>query len=772
MSSEREIPQEKLPQKEPRYDVRVFPYGMRSFPELLKDIHTLKPEEKLSLFEVYMGKKTNLLDNTKDIITPFGGQLTKEDVKDKTKLEKASLSVLNEQSTLIVVPFSEPTSDKLKYEYKLNSDDPNSRVYLKSVFVINPNILQAICLEPNITTNIEMVSMSLLDFENSTKNRTYKGQKMADITDSFTENSEISISERDQFRRETYLNTLFLDIEEQENIFRETLKNRLILDASRANMSFVSSDISLESVLKTIEQTGKLDEILKSSLDRIVRENYMNYFRNYEKKQFTKTENFEQLENRKQKSDVIKNELDLIKARIVDGNFGVDLLHFIPLYTQANMHPEARTTRSINTSARLIRDSLKYCLNKSSIDGLNSFTDAKDLIEGISVPLSKKFEFFKKMDEQMLELLSEKIGKTKRYVTRAWFESQKFIPEIGETAKSVDPNLFNIYQFHELRNEVSNSSMVQTIFLGLGIDSKKNSNEHLSRIRFEALRQLAVFSKFLFENDIYERISQRGINPIDFAINNFFGPVETTEHTKFKDEKTGMEYEKPIERRRDLKGRMFIIDEKPTKPLDSFIRKSFETKHTNILDLHSANVILADEQYKNLPLDEKINLMNNVAEEFFQYLRENYPDFTIAISGDKNTYENFTAFKNGETIEKKGKRTGSQASRIVRRKMYVKMSKQDGDKIEDYAYELVFYPFEKLAKMSEGEMLGWMDKIADDPSYKGKRLMEPLKNAYGLNSLHGSLFNSSIYLELAKKMHSHIALEKGSKMPSQKKNKN
>jgi len=435
------------------------------------------------------------------------------------------------------------------------------------------------------------------------------------------------------------------------------------------------------------------------------------------------------------------------------------------------MHPEARTTRLINTSARFIRDSLKYCLARSNINGLNSFTDAKKLIENPGIPLSKKFDFFKKMDEQMLDLLAEKLGKTRRYVTRAWFESQKFIPEIGEIAKNVDPNLYNVYQFHELRNEVANASVVQTMLFGLGVDTKNNNDEHLKRIRFEALRQLTIFSKFLFESDEYERKTQQGINPIHLAMNNFFGPVETMENIEFVDEKTGMHYDKPIERRRDSNGTPYIVDKKPMKPLQSYIRKSFETKHTSISDLFSTSVILTDDKNKNLPHEDKVSLINSRASDFLQYLKINYPDYKISISGDKNTFGNFTALQNGEKIEKKGVRTGSQGSLIIRRKMYVTMSKQEGDKTEEYTHELVFYPFERMEDIPEGGMLTWRDAIADGPSYVGKRLMESLQNAYGLKSLYELFFPPAVYPELTKKMHKHVVLEKGSKKPKNKNDK-
>lgn len=769
MNIEAGIKHETTLPKEPLYDVRVIPYGVRSLPELIRDIQTLEKDKRLSLFEVYLSQKTNLIDNIKQPIMPFGGQIDKDEVKDK---EKAGLKRLKEKSTLTVVPYKDKSIDLFAFEYKDKPDDPNTRIYFKSAFVINPDVLPAVSFQTNsdTETNIdtEMIPMSLTDFRNSTKTGEYKGQKLAAIVNYSNTNDEIVINESDQDRRETFIKMLTLNIREKEEEFRQKLVSRLLVDALRSNIQLKNESNSLESILKKIQEKGNLDMILKSSLDRIIREDYMDYFRKTEKDQYTKKTDFEQLESVEPEADILKNELDLIKDRIVNGNFGTDLLHFIPLYTQANMHPEARTTRLINTSARFIRDSVKHCLGKSGIEGLNSFEDAKKLVENPETSLSKKFEFFKKMDEQMLELLAEKLGKTKRYVTRAWFESQKFIPEIGEIAKSVDPNLYNIYQFHELRNEVANASMVQTMFFGLGIDTKNNNAEHLKRIRFEALRQLTIFSKFLFESDIYERKTQQGINPIHLAMNNFFGPVETLEHIEFVNESNGMRYDKPIERRRDHNGTPFIIDKKPMKPLQSYIRKSFETKHTGISDLFSTSVILTDDKNKNLSHEDKVHLINDRATEFLSYLKVNYPDYKISISGDKNTFGNFTALKNGEKVEKKGVRTGSQGSLIIRRKMYVTMYKREGGRTEEYTHELVFYPFERMEDVPEGGMLTWRDTIADGPSYVGKRLMESLQNAYGLKSLYELFFPPAVYPELAKKMRDHVVLENGPKIARDK----
>jgi len=283
MSSEREIPQEKLPQKEPRYDVRVFPYGVRSLPDLLKDIHSLKPNETLSLFEVYMGQKTNLIDKTKQPIMPLGGQINDDEIKNK---EKAGLTRLSEQSTLTVVPYNEPSMDLFAFEYKKKPDEPNTRVYFKSAFVINPDTLPAVCLQLTNDTDTEMIPMNLTDFRKSIKTGEYKDKKLAGVTNYSEENSEIIINDADKDRRETFLKMLFLSIEERETKFRETLKNRLIIDASRSGISSGNNDDSLESILKTIKEDGNLDEILKASLDRIIREDYMNYFRTYEKSNF------------------------------------------------------------------------------------------------------------------------------------------------------------------------------------------------------------------------------------------------------------------------------------------------------------------------------------------------------------------------------------------------------------------------------------------------------------------------------------------------------
>ena len=182
MSPESGIQYENRSPKETHHSVRVFPYGPRTSAELLKDIQALKPDQELSLFNVYLSQKNNTDEAADGLIIPFGGRIN-DDTKD---INKAGLRHLHDKSTLTVVPYDNPKAEKYFFDYKLNQNpnEPNIRVNLKSVFVLSPDMLQFTypqSAENSEDVDFKIVPMRLPDFKESTKTGFYGSHMLAGV---------------------------------------------------------------------------------------------------------------------------------------------------------------------------------------------------------------------------------------------------------------------------------------------------------------------------------------------------------------------------------------------------------------------------------------------------------------------------------------------------------------------------------------------------------------------------------------------------------------
>ena len=132
---------------------------------------------------------------------------------------------------------------------------------------------------------------------------------------------------------------------------------------------------------------------------------------------------------------------------------------------------------------------------------------------------------------------------------------------------------------------------------GLSIkDYKKN----WPLVKFESGKQILFFLKNMFSRSDYLNETNKVIyNPINSAIENFFGEIDHSKTIEFnvRDEKRKM---LSAHRHNEKIGENVIVDKKPLKPYASFLRKSLQEKVTDIKDILAYSIILPDEHYQKM----------------------------------------------------------------------------------------------------------------------------------------------------------------------------
>jgi len=500
------------------------------------------------------------------------------------------------------------------------------------------------------------------------------------------------------------------------------------------------------------------EPIFKKAYSTVIGEYYTEYFRKKEEKlEYHQIESPNKINNLKAKAEAIKR-------RFLEKNFGVDILHFLPLYINQNDIIKGKTTRLITDLSQLLRDAFRMSVpfedkqgNESISDYENrKFNNLKDFFLDSKILLENKKNIIEQIDHNLVKLIAEIFHYTEDHVKNSWINSARFIPDLSNEAKLAAPEWQALYQINERRNEITNASLGQALLLSLGIDTKLHTQKEMTLIKFEALLQLTLFLKELFISKKYEKIVKAKPHPIDMAISTFFGSVQKEVLMQLGKEENKKEMR--VTYRKGDKDLLVIVDEKPTKSKMSVIRKSFEEKVDDIVDISSCSIILPDDAYRNLNFSERIDMINTHSEGFMNYLKKNYPTWQITIIEDKNTFKNYDDAMNGKDFSGDGKRTGSKADLVIRRKIKIQMVDQNGD---SYYYEMVFYPYTSFSgKDQEKErslgLMAWKEKVEDDPNYSLKRILFPLRGALGLHSLYELLNPPSVYPDVINSVRKNV----------------
>lgn len=754
---------------------RAFPYAFRTPQNILDslDKYLAHPNGKIPIIEIFLAHKTKESKYSANHLSPIGGKM----LPGESPLQTAYRRV-HEESTLVCSPLQEEYWNRFfidgsfNYDVAGNGSQPyeKRRVHFSVFPVVNPQIVTSVYPIQEDSKIDGFFGLSIAELNqafDSGKHTDKATGKIFPLQGHITKLRnipDITLSKGNRHERTRILNKVTQIIKYQESKARSILYDKL------AFLAVTKMGFSGENLPKVKDKSNKLEDllvILKNSFgdkfnqffteaySAVLGQLYMTHFRiqeeKYKDRPIRKHRSgileFLKLKKETQINKTLLAEAEEIKERMVKGNFSTDVLHFLPLFINMEQSVKGRTTRLIVELARFMRDLTK----ETTINGpYRSIDELKEFFKDSNILLETKLEYSQKFDERLVNILAAVFQTDQKSITGAWTSASRFIPDLAEDAKSADQKLSRLYQFHELRNEVANSSLGQTFLLALGVDLKDNGTDW-PVVKFEALRQLTFFLKILFVNPVYEDIVRRKPHPVDLAINSFFGPV-VDNRLIILNEKS-VKRKMPVTYRRTLNGDELIIDEKPTKSLRSTVRKGLEENIEDIADIQSSAVVLPNEIYNHLKPDERINFINQQADGFLEFLKSNYPSWQIEIMEDYNTFNNYKNALNGQPVSDGGKRTGSKGDLLIRRKIKLKMI--DKKSKDSYNYELVFYPFEQFKDISYEEageerltgLMGWREKMEDDPSYSLRRLVYPLRGALGLKSIYELLFPPSLYPE-------------------------
>lgn len=335
-----------------------------------------------------------------------------------------------------------------------------------------------------------------------------------------------------------------------------------------------------------------------------------------------------------------------------------------------------------------------------------------------------------KTQKEMFKIIDELFGCEPGFARRIWRESLRNIPQMAENTREIDPSTYSKYfQIHERRRNIRNLPYV----IHEALRGKTEDR------RFEALRQLLVYFKGLFVRKRGEEILDAGDERFRLAIDSFF-------------QDTNIE--------RGFKGRSLritkagnytvVIDEKTEKNEASQVRKSLLEDPDDIRDIFSQSIILiGDGQGKVLFEEDAIAAIKAIAKGFIMHLKRKNPRHEVRVVDNRSTFDFYRDFYDNkiskeDLSEVGGKRVGSKADLIVRRKFVIVMKNPQNPE-EEYVHEFTFYPFISIGPFTVGHkiFMGWAEKLDDDKPYMVRRMIEPLPGMH--RSMYDLFFPSVFY---------------------------
>lgn len=795
--------------------VRVFPFALRTPEDILADFKIYKDLKKkgkrsfLSLTEVYLVQKPQGTGGPSEgKIAPIGGGIQGDD--NASTLE-AAVAHIQRKTTFSCSPLENTEETREKFEvpgninYSLIKNDRCFQANLVVVPVINPKILRAISPHPD--DKIEsFIALTTEELRVAIQNGKCRGIDLVGHITTKVERSDIVITREDREKRNLSLTSLKAKLKEIDDKNKGKLREKLIFLAIDKHLDIdifeqvididgkeKEQKISLEQLMLKIEEQCKtLDDfeaLFNEAYGLLLSELYMDYFRSREMDTYAKLNEKDLEEKSKPKKPNpyerifnlrifnslrrkikgkgrlrkilrrrMESEAKLIEERMSDGNFGVDMLRILPLLISLDGVEKGKATRLILSGARLMRDLSKVCFGEERIEEMKKYYLNEDR------DLGSKSEKTKIINSKLIDTLSNLFGKTQSEITNAWIFASRFIPKLPEDVTSISPELMNLFHVHEAGIEIELSSIGEIFLLSLGIDVREHNTKQWKKIKFEALRQMAIFLKTLFAKPFYEaEIKKAEEHPIKEALRCYFQDDDKLSGIYTLPEILGYQAKICVEYMK-YKGKPIILDPKPVKSLTSFIRKALQTPQERIHDLVSVGIVLPGVIEQSLTewnteaviedIQARIAEIEEIKTGLELYYKEQFPSYEFKVDRDENTYENLLNYiSSGKKIADEGKRTGSIASRIVRRRIYI-VAKHKETK-EEYFAEIAFYPLESLTDLTNGKLMGWVEKVADDPLYKIRRMFNPLGNfGIGMCSLYELLFPSSVYPQQVKEVRS------------------
>lgn len=408
-------------------------------------------------------------------------------------------------------------------------------------------------------------------------------------------------------------------------------------------------------------------------------------------------------------------------------------------------------------------------------------------------PGMPRFEYLKKLDAAMLSAYARRISRNQEFTTpsekarnqklneeqvlQVLTSVSKYFQYLYDQSLALYPEN-KLFQPNKLVNDVVNAGLAKLFLLALGINPyapDENAEEvdpiELKKRKYEALRSVAFVMHGV---PAYERYRELFDNGSGLHSSIFDGLIFTSPSHTIGKQVDGRLFQVTHRMTRfEIGGRKqhVTVDVKPPKPFESFLRKSYFEALQEIFDVFSMNIViteeegeegyvdigsLTDEQFDEYARD-KVDRANELCEEIQNRFKENVAGgWSVRIISDKNTFhqlEKTPGELRAELAQRgpKGKRAGSMADFIIRRKFYVVINDKENN---EYAHEVIVYPFETFENCNKyrGILWGHSEKIMDDATggYGFRRLLEQEPEFPEGPVFFNLLFPPHLYQEQAK----------------------
>lgn len=745
--------------------VRVFPWTIASVQDI---ILALQNGTEFSFINILLAQKSALSIPSPNMLAPIGGKC-----KPGENIVAAALRELREETTLQPCVFThknemqvspaihEPYFAEEGYRYIIG--DRSREVHLVTLPVLPEDqhrIHFPFGTEDDKIESIYSIPLRLAReiFKKGTVNQ---GREQLQLIESCvygqTTSPNFYIDDTQTDIKDKQLDSLFNYLQQVDSTVSELVKNKMlfVLNQSYHHIAVDLQNLALEQMLLTLYQDlgeEKFQLILKRVLHEVQIEIYMAEFKKQSLQKHTKTDHFDSFLSQIENPRLRKMETDarIIKKELNSGNLGLDMLHALSFYADTDDIITARTSVVAmhrfwkNALTEAVETTMGQVLNLEQIQ--NYLNDLQQTNNLLAVD-----KFYQSLEEKIIKTLSFILEQDPEYILDALELTNRFISEMAQIANQVATMNGSLHRFqnHALSNEVNNAGLAELVLLSKGVDLSEYKPERARVIRFEAMRHILIFTKIFTMLSEYRKKTRKGTGPIARAVKAFFGPQQGVVEYRLPHKSFANQVEIRIGQNKML----FVVDEKPIKSFFSFLRKSFQAEPENIYDIFSTSIIPANsEQFATL--EEQINYINQVAEEFAAFVRKHFgDDYTVEILDDRHeSLDDFAAIVKGEKTASSnkvvsGKRSGSVASQIPRHKYILRLTnKQTG---ENYTSEFTFYPFVIAPAPYQETHMGWLEKLYDDQHYAIRRMLLDVKhsNLAGTLSFFELMFPSTIYGE-------------------------
>ncbi len=390
----------------------------------------------------------------------------------------------------------------------------------------------------------------------------------------------------------------------------------------------------------------------------------------------------------------------------------------------------------------------------------------------LEMPPTQRVALLKRANETMVEGLSQTLGVSREDIGKAVEATEQFHDFVTRSLQRQGDLREGIFQEFRPMNEISNSTLFTRGMLALGLHPnvaiEGNHRDELHILRFEAMRDLAVFSVAL---EVTQKLKEADNSVFQAALDTMFTFPPQKQLIDLGDGKLHPVYHRTTAINVGDKPLHMITDERIKKSVLSGVRKQFQDPE--LLDVYSVNFVLADDNFNRHgdPVEERLQAAQAFRDTLIGHIQgevDRDPASQWQVSLHPGTYKRTSldrvqAFvqsedQGNEVAEENGsgKRAGSKGNAIAREKFVLSMQNADG---QTQLVEVCIYPFEStrtpsVARLGEAGFWGFAEKLRDDfaGNYEAMRILaRDMKNPTQ-QSLYELLYPGQLYETLSLRM--------------------